>query len=403
MASPQGAYMDPYQIPGLAPLPGVIPDFDDPYTRGPMLLALTAVAIGIMFLFVLARFYCKIWIHRKLTWDDLEKAGLGTHQWNLRAIELAKDSFLKVGPNNLRTPNGFVTDHSSQPLYILVNIQPIVELFMKLSFHIYFLQIFGPKPILRWSIWIGGLVTTIFYITTFVLLFVLSTPGPGETFAEEFAKYATKKSSPVLNTTLAVGYFNVFSDLYLLILPIWGVMGLNLRKKRKIGVILMFMTGLLALGSSSASLYFRYAVNHSGDTTWNLMPAAYLLVLELSVGVNCSCMPLCVGGIRRHLPFFNSIITRMTSFFHDLGSRLSPRGGTGYLHLFGYSKSGQSSKSRSSKQDADSDDTVGLKSLPKVSEGFHEMRTARAFIARGEPYSEYTIDDEEKTLRNSSA
>lgn len=136
-------------------------------------------------------------------------------------------------------------DLSQKPLYILVNIQPLVALFMKLSFHIYFLQIFGPKPAFRWTILIGALITTVFYIATTIILFVLSTPEPGVTLAEQFASFLGRKTSPVLDTTFALGYFNVISDLYLLILPISGVMGLNLRRKKKIGVIFVFLTGLL--------------------------------------------------------------------------------------------------------------------------------------------------------------
>ena len=71
---PSGSY-DPSQIPALEPPPGVIPNLIDPYTRGPLLLALTAVSIGIMFLFVIARFYYKICIQRKSSWDDCELVG----------------------------------------------------------------------------------------------------------------------------------------------------------------------------------------------------------------------------------------------------------------------------------------------------------------------------------------
>jgi hypothetical protein len=67
--------MDPSQIPALQPPPGVVPNFIDPYTRGPMLLALSAVAIGIMYLFVIARFYCKFSLKHKVTWDDCELTG----------------------------------------------------------------------------------------------------------------------------------------------------------------------------------------------------------------------------------------------------------------------------------------------------------------------------------------
>ena len=116
---------------------------------------------------------------------------------------------------------------------------------MKLSFHIYFFQIFSPKPALRWSILIGASITTAFYLAATIILFVLSTPGRGVTLAEQFASFLSQGTSLVLNTTLAIGYFNVLSDLYILVLPISGVMGLNLQPRRKFGVSLIFMTGLL--------------------------------------------------------------------------------------------------------------------------------------------------------------
>lgn len=42
-----------------------------------------------------------------------------------------------------------------------------------------------------------------------------------------------------------MSYFNLFSDLYIIVLPISAVINLNLRKRKKFGVIIMFMTALL--------------------------------------------------------------------------------------------------------------------------------------------------------------
>lgn len=70
MASAPDLPMDPSQMPALKPPPGVMPNFVDPYTKGPLLLVLSAVAIGIMYFFVLARFYCKFYVQRIATWDD---------------------------------------------------------------------------------------------------------------------------------------------------------------------------------------------------------------------------------------------------------------------------------------------------------------------------------------------
>ena len=67
--------IDPSEIPALEPPPGVVPNFVDPYTRGPMLLALSAVAVGIMYLFVTIRIYCKFFVRKTLSWDDRKSTG----------------------------------------------------------------------------------------------------------------------------------------------------------------------------------------------------------------------------------------------------------------------------------------------------------------------------------------
>lgn len=58
------------KIPAAKPPPGVVPNFDHPYTRGPLFIALSAIAIGFMYLFMITRFYSKFCTRRALTWDD---------------------------------------------------------------------------------------------------------------------------------------------------------------------------------------------------------------------------------------------------------------------------------------------------------------------------------------------
>ena len=52
-------------------------------------------------------------------------------------------------------------------------------------------------------------------------------------------------NSPTANTGVATACFGIISDFYLLLLPIFGVWQLQMPTRRKIGVIVVFATGLL--------------------------------------------------------------------------------------------------------------------------------------------------------------
>ena len=84
-----------------------------------------------------------------------------------------------------------------------------------------------------------------FYITTTIIIFVTSMSGTQDKLIERMAAFQNAKTHPVVTTTIAVGYMNILNDVYILVLPISGVLRLNLPKRRKMGVILIFMTGLL--------------------------------------------------------------------------------------------------------------------------------------------------------------
>jgi hypothetical protein len=113
------------------------------------------------------------------------------------------------------------------------------------TFYILFLQVFRPKSAFKWNIYIGTAVTTVFYVVVTIILFHFTTLRPGQTFLENFQRFLHKKRSPVVDATLAMGYFNIISDVYILILPISAVYGLNLPTRRKIGLSLIFMAGIL--------------------------------------------------------------------------------------------------------------------------------------------------------------
>ena len=88
--------------------------------------------------------------------------------------------------------------------------------------------------------WIGATISGIFYITVTISAFVLASPWPRETFFEgilsrHFAKFNY--------FSIPTGVIGLLIDWYLLIVPIPAVLNLKMSTAKKIGVLVIFMTG----------------------------------------------------------------------------------------------------------------------------------------------------------------
>ncbi len=57
-------------VPGMVPPSGVIPNFDDPHSRGEIYTAVATTIMVAMYICVTCKLYTKYFIVRKLGWDD---------------------------------------------------------------------------------------------------------------------------------------------------------------------------------------------------------------------------------------------------------------------------------------------------------------------------------------------
>ncbi len=115
--------------------------------------------------------------------------------------------------------------------------------FTKLSLFLLYLKIFFPSQRIKYFIWGGLAVSFLVYTATTIAFAVFGMPKPGQKWVEVIARPNFHKES---NTHgLVFGSFNVVSDFYLLILPMPILWHLKMPLRRKLGVITIFMTGLL--------------------------------------------------------------------------------------------------------------------------------------------------------------
>ena len=148
----------------------------------------------------------------------------------------------------------------------------------KLTFFITYFQIFWPIKWLRTCIYFGVTLSTAFYWSVSVAVFIIASPRPEQTWAGADIIQSTSK----VNIAVAVG--GLLVDVGLFILPLVALYKLQLRNTRKIGLVIMFSTGLMyvfsqlvvlllrfhcrAVAASAISIYFRYHLRYTDDKIW---------------------------------------------------------------------------------------------------------------------------------------
>lgn len=113
---------------------------------------------------------------------------------------------------------------------------------IKCSFFIQYYQLFHPFRWVRISVSIGATIATLFFTAITIIVFVLATPRPGESLTEAAV---TKHFFNFKTMSIFAGVFGVLVDWCLLILPIPAVWALKMPISKKLGVLIIFMTGSL--------------------------------------------------------------------------------------------------------------------------------------------------------------
>ena len=104
-----------------------------------------------------------------------------------------------------------------------------------------YLQIFWPFKWLRLCIYLGASLTLLVYLGFEIFWLYSMTPRKRGTWA---AMAASPLEFKTLVLSVPIAAVGLGINVYLLVLPITAVMQLQLPTRRRIGVILIFMTGL---------------------------------------------------------------------------------------------------------------------------------------------------------------
>lgn len=104
-------------------------------------------------------------------------------------------------------------------------------------------RIFGAAPGARRAIWIGIAAVIVFYMTDIIIYFAFCAPRDGDTWLSKISSGTCRTVQ--IRTARSQGIFGLISDLYIIAIPIWKVSRLSIAPKRKAGIMVVFLTGLL--------------------------------------------------------------------------------------------------------------------------------------------------------------
>ena len=148
--------------------------------------------------------------------------GVGKHAWDVSVSEVP--FILKVGRLGWRSYRHipYTLQYGRYSSIIL----PPTMLSLKLSLLLLYLRIFSPDKVTRYLIYFGiGFVFVAYTILTFLNIF--------------------SDVQAVIDANKTLGVVNICSDFYILCVPIAAISKLQLSLKKKLGVMLVFMTGIL--------------------------------------------------------------------------------------------------------------------------------------------------------------
>lgn len=139
----------------------------------------------------------------------------------------------------------------AKPIYICAWIGTLILPFIKVTFLIFYLQIFGPFKWIRILCYVGIVFTTLSFLSFLVAQLALSTPHPGESWAQ-MALEDPRENKDLHYLSIPITAISFATDVYIFVLPIMGVAKLQLSARRKFGVVMVFLTGFTLAAWSRA-------------------------------------------------------------------------------------------------------------------------------------------------------
>lgn len=178
----------------------------------------------------------------------------------------------------------------------------------KMTILLLYFEIFKINTPTKIMIYIAMFISVGQFLANTIGQSVLCVPKPGESFELKGASKGCKETADLLGVGLSA--VSVATDLFILVIPIPCLWRLQLARWRKIGITVIFVTGIFACIASILALYYRTRQYLTQDNTWNASYTLMLCSVEINVTIICSCMPSFASYLKQPFQKLRSLTSR---------------------------------------------------------------------------------------------
>ncbi|KAL8665980.1 MAG: hypothetical protein Q9168_007585 [Polycauliona sp. 1 TL-2023] len=266
------------------------PNYHNPPSTAWMATTADAVGLSLVVIFVAARYYTKYRITKAPGWEDhFSLMALITFIvfWIMNLLQ----RFDYGGGRHLYDiePSMYYGYFWTGVVRSYLTILGLT--FAKLSLLLFLYRIFKIDTAFRILSWILGAVLVIWTTVSLLLCIFACKPIKASFVLSIQLNPATKCPIKAYNVSNIHGYCNIISDFALLLMPAPMVWKLHVNKKKKLGLVVVFGTGIFICVVSIVRQYINYHSNKNGDDYY-LGKLRVWLSLEFSFSIIVACLPV---------------------------------------------------------------------------------------------------------------
>ena len=179
--------------------------------------------------------------------------------------------------------------------------------------------------------------------------------------------------------------FNVITDILVMVLPIPVIAQLQITRKQRIGLGLIFCVGILATATSIVRMTTLQTGSKSTDITWTTTNSTIWSGIEINVAIVCACLPILRAPLQAIFP---RLFGRTTVSSHTATDGTVGASGGGWSRI-------ATGAMRSKPDDKDVD---GLEMGAVGGKGVRLEKTMTMGMESGSEDGKYILGDEESII-----